>query len=251
MRLPAFMRFCRSPKEYRQATPVETLDFDIKGGVYVGLPVGTIILILVAILVFFGVLHRVLDRMRLSDRAALVIILAMAAGTFLDFTLSKGTIPVRVNAGGALIPLAVVIWLVATADEAREKSRSVVSVIVTGLLIWGLTKVLNPEEQFMRFSPMLIFGVVAGIVAALSGRSRRAAFVGGVGGIILSDIIHWAELAITRTPGSVFFGGAGAFDATVIAGVLAVGLIEIVGEAREHVVKTAEQGEGDAHDQEK
>ncbi len=214
-----------------------------------GLPVGTIVLILVAILVFFGVLHRVLDRMRLSDRAALVIVLAMAAGTFLDINISRGAIPIRVNVGGALVPLLVAIWLVATADEAQEKSRSIVSAVVTGLVVWGLTKVMNPEEQFMRLSPMIMFGIAAGIIAALSGRSRRAAFVGGVGGILISDIIHWAELAITRTPGSVSFGGAGTFDATVIAGVLAVGLMELVGEAREHVVKPP-KGETERHDHE-
>jgi len=202
-----------------------------------GLPVGTIVLILVAVLVFFGVLHRVLDRMRLSDRAALVIIIAMAAGTFLNFGIS-GSIPIRVNVGGALVPLAVIIWLVATAHEASEKTRAILSAIITGVVVWGLSKVMNPEEQFMRVSPMLLFGVAAGIIAALSGRSRRAAFVGGVGGILLSDVFHLIELTVTGTPGSVFFGGAGAFDATVIAGVLAVGLMEFVGEAREHMVKT-------------
>jgi uncharacterized membrane protein len=214
----------------------------------VGLPVGTIVLILVAILVFFGVLHRVLDRMRLSDRAALVIVLAMAAGTFLDITISRGAIPVSVNVGGALVPLVVVVWLVATADEASEKSRSIVSAVITGLVVWGLTKVMNPEEQFMLVSPMILFGIAAGVIAALSGRSRRAAFVGGVGGILISDFIHWLELAITKTPGSVSFGGAGAFDATVVAGVVSVALMELVGEAREHVVKPP-KGETDSRDQ--
>lgn len=204
---------------------------------------GTIILIIVAVLVFFGVLHRVLDRMRLTDRAALVIILAMAAGTFLDFSVPGGNIPIRVNVGGALIPLAVVVWLIATAEDASDKTRGVTSAVITGLVIWGLTKFMNPEEQFMRLSPMLMFGIAAGVIAALSGRSRRAAFVGGVGGILLSDILHWVELAVTNTPGSVAFGGAGAFDATVIAGVVAVGLMEFVGEAREHMVKTRNKGE--------
>lgn len=203
------------------------------------LPVGTILLILVAILVYFGVLHRVLDRMRLSDTAALVIVILMAAGTFLDIPVSGGNIPVRINAGGAIVPLGVVIWLVATADDASEKARSVFSILATGVVVWGLTKVLNPDEQFMRWSPMLVFGIAAGIIAALSGRSRRAAFAGGVGGVLVADIIHWIELVARRMPGSVAFGGAGTFDTTVIAGILAVGLVELVGEARERVVKTS------------
>lgn len=207
-----------------------------------GLPIGTIVLIIVAILVFFGVLHRVLDRMRLSDRAALAIVILMAAGTFFDIPISRGAVPVKVNVGGALVPLGVVIWLVATADEGSERIRSFFSAAVTGAVIWGLTKLLNPDEQFMSVPPMIVFGIAAGIIAALSGRSRRAAFIGGVGGILVSDIIHWLEVLTRRTRGSVAFGGAGTFDATVIAGILAVGLVELVGEAREHAVKSGSEG---------
>ena len=202
------------------------------------LPVGTILLIIVAVLVYFGLLHRVLDRMRLNDTAALVIVLLMAAGTFLDIPLSRGDIPVSVNVGGALIPLIVAVWLTVTADEALEKWRSIFAAITTGAVVWGLTKVLNPDEQFMRWSPMLVYGLAAGVIAALAGRSRRAAFVGGIGGLLVADIIHWIELAVKGIPGSVAFGGAGTFDATVVAAVLAVGLVEIIGEAREKVVKS-------------
>lgn len=214
-----------------------------------GLPIGTIVLIIVAILVFFGVLHRVLDRMRLTDRAALVIILLMAAGTFVDIPISRGAVPVSINVGGALVPLAVAIWLTVTAQDGGDRLRAILAPVVTGGVIWGLSKVLNPEEQFMTVPPMIVFGLAAGVIAALSGRSRRAAFVGGVGGILVADIIHWIELLSTGVPGSVSFGGAGTFDATVLAGVLAVGLIELVGEAREHVVKqgasTPEEGPGE------
>lgn len=208
-----------------------------------GLPIGTIVLIIVAILVFFGVLHRVLDRMRLSDRGALVIIVLMAAGTFIDIPISRGAVPVSINVGGALVPLGVAIWLIVTADHGSERLRAILAPVITGGVIWGLSKVLNPEEQFMTVPPMILFGLAAGIIAALSGRSRRAAFVGGVGGILIADIVHWIELLSTGVPGSVSFGGAGTFDATVIAGILAVGLIELVGEAREHVVK---QGAGES-----
>ncbi|HHX11018.1 MAG TPA: DUF1614 domain-containing protein [Firmicutes bacterium] len=207
-----------------------------------GLPFGVILLILVAILIYFGVLHRVLDRMRLSDRAALAIIVTMAAGTFFDVTLLRTPILVRLNIGGGLVPIIAAIWLVATADEPGEKTRSILTALVTGGVIWGLSKILSPDEQFMRVSPMLVYGIAAGIIAALSSRSRRAAFVGGLGGIVIADIFHWIELAVTGTPGSVFFGGAGAFDSSVISAILAVGLVELVGEAREKAVKT--QGGG-------
>jgi uncharacterized membrane protein len=208
------------------------------------LPVGTIILVIVAILVFFGVLHRVLDRMRMSDRAALAVIIAMAVGTFIEFTLAKAPVLVTMNVGGFLVPLAVVVWLVATADEPGEKAHSITAAVISGIVVWGLSKILNPEEQMMMISPMIVFGLAAGIVAALSGRSRRAAFVGGIGGLILSDIFHWIELMIKGIPGAVQFGGAGTFDAIVIAGIIAVGLVEIVGETREHLVKPPKERRG-------
>ena len=87
-----------------------------------GLPIGVILLILVAILIYFGVLHRVLDRMRLSDRAALAIIVAMAAGSFVDVTLLRAPVQVRMNIGSGAIPIIAAIWLIATAEEAEEKT---------------------------------------------------------------------------------------------------------------------------------
>ncbi|HHY11776.1 MAG TPA: DUF1614 domain-containing protein [Firmicutes bacterium] len=212
-----------------------------------GLPIGVILLVIVAILIFFGVLHRVLDRMRLSDRAALAIIVAMAAGTFLDVTLLRTPVLVKMNIGGGAIPLVVAIWLIATADEAGEKTRSILAALVTGGVVWGLSKILSPDEQFMRVSPMLVYGIAAGIIAALSGRSRRSAFVGGLGGILIADILHWIELAVTGIPGSVFFGGAGAFDGSVISAILAVGIVELVGEAREKMIKTPGGGHENEH----
>ena len=210
------------------------------------LPVGVVLLILVAILIFFGLLHRVLDRMRLSDRAALAIVVAMAAGTFFDVTLLKAPISVKMNIGGGAIPLAVIIWLIVTADETEEKSRSIFSAVITGGVIWGLSKILSPHEQTMVLSPMLTYGLAAGIIAAVSGRSRRSAFIGGIGGILIADIFHWIEIAVMGIPGSVFFGGAGAFDTTVISAILAVGIVELVGEAREKAVKR--QGGGKEHE---
>lgn len=206
------------------------------------LSAGTILLVLVAILVYFGILHRVLDRMRLSDTAALVIILLMAAGTFVSIPISRGAIAISINLGGAVIPLIVVIWLVVTADEAGEKTRAIFSALATGVVVWGLTKTLNPDEQFMTWSPMLVYGIAAGIIAALAGRSRRSAFVGGFGGILIADVIHWIELVARKMPGSVAFGGGGTFDSTVIAAIISVGLVELVGEARERAVKTGGGG---------
>ncbi len=207
------------------------------------LPIGVILLVMVSILILFGVLHRVLDRMRMTDRTALAIIVAMAAGTFFDITLINAPVLVKMNIGGGAIPLGVIIWLIVTADEVEEKTRSILGALITGAVIWGLSKMLSPDEQFMRVSPMLVYGITAGIIAALASRSRRSAFIGGLGGILVADIFHWIEITIGKIPGTVFFGGAGAFDSSVISAILAVGIVEVIGEAREKAVKTQREGE--------
>ena len=70
--------------------------------------ISMILLTVIAVLVFFGVLERVLDRMHLTDRMALLLIALMFLGTLLP-NVSIGM--VSVNVGGAVIPLGVCIYL--------------------------------------------------------------------------------------------------------------------------------------------
>ena len=66
--------------------------------------IGMILLVVIALLILFGVLQRVLDRMALTDRQALLIVAAIFVGGWLP-DLSFGN--VTLNIGGALIPLIV------------------------------------------------------------------------------------------------------------------------------------------------
>ena len=52
------------------------------------MPIGMIILLMVAALVYFGVTQRLLDRMRLTDRQALLFIAAIIVGSFFDVTIA-------------------------------------------------------------------------------------------------------------------------------------------------------------------
>ena len=82
--------------------------------------IGLILLIVVTLLVLFGVAQRVLDRLRLTDRQALFVIALMIGGGFIP------DIPIgsrfAFNIGGALIPLALCVWLWLKADEAKAIS---------------------------------------------------------------------------------------------------------------------------------
>lgn len=196
--------------------------------------IGMLILTVVAVLVFFGVLQRVLDRMYLTDRMALLLIAAMFAGTLLpNITIGM----VSVNVGGALIPLGVCAYLLIRANETKERIRALAGSLLTGAAVFGLSILLPDEPETMFMDPNLIYGIAGGVIAWLLGRSRRAAFICGVVGVILADVvtacINWSK-GIDQ---QLVLGGAGVGDTVVISGVLAVLLTELIGEITERIVR--------------
>jgi len=194
--------------------------------------VGMIALTVLALLILFGVAQRVLDRMRLTDRQALILVAAMFIGGLIpDIPLGR----VSVNIGGALIPAAVCVYVLAKAGTGKERARALIGSVITGVAVYLLGRFLPSEPETIGFDPNYIYGPVAGLVAYIAGRSRRAAFVSGVLGVLLADI---AVAALNWGAGidqPLHLGGAGMLDAVVISGLLAVLLAEFVGEALERV----------------
>ena len=83
--------------------------------------VGLILLSLVSVLVLFGAAQRVLDKMHLTDRAALLIAAAIFFGGLApDIQVGR----VAVNLGGAVVPLGVCVWLLIKADSREEALRA-------------------------------------------------------------------------------------------------------------------------------
>lgn len=202
------------------------------------MPIGLLVLFALAVLVFFGLAQRVLDRMRLTDTQAIVIIALMIAGSYINLPLWGDS---SVNVGGALVPLGLVVYLLYRAGTARERTRGIVSALVTALAVIIVSSLFAPAPHggtSMLIDPLWLSGITAGIVGYLSGRSRRSAFVAGVGGLILADVYD-----LFRSPSPTALGGAGIFDQIVFAGVIAVGLAEIVGEGRERLQGGPELGE--------
>ena len=75
-------------------------------------------LILLLTLLYFGALERVLERMRLTRQQALLMLAAIILGGVLpDIPLIKG---LKINLGGMLIPLLIVLYLLVTADGGRK-----------------------------------------------------------------------------------------------------------------------------------
>ena len=194
--------------------------------------IGMILLVVIALLILFGVLQRVLDRMALTDRQALACVALIFIGGWLpDISLGMVTL----NIGGAIVPLAVCVYLFLNAGTSKERIRAFVASVLTGAVIYVIGLYFPADPVAMPFDPMILYGLCGGIVAWLLGRSRRSAFIAGVLGIILADaavgVVNWSR-GINQ---AVHLGGAGALDAIVLSGVSAVLLCELFGEIMERI----------------
>jgi uncharacterized membrane protein len=194
-------------------------------------PLGMIALIVVSILIYFGLAHRVLDRMRLNDRSALAVIAAIIIGSFIDIPISPR---ITINLGGSIaVALAVYVWL--GAGTTYEKVRSLIAAAVTGLVLFLAARFLAAEPERIFIDTIYIYPLVAGIVGYLAGRSRRGSFFAAVIGVLAMDVSQYIYLIRTGVRGVVHIGGAGAFDSLILAGILAVLLAEFIGESLERI----------------
>lgn len=204
-----------------------------------GFPVGVVLLFLAFFLIYMGVAHRVLDRMRLSDRAALLILAGMVVGSFINIRVASFPVAVSLNVGGFLIPVGLAVYVLAYAGSKTEQARAIMAVLAVAATVYFFNSVIGSGDPWHRrgafMDPLFVYPVVAGVVAYLVGRSRRTAFISAALGVLVLDVVDYFRLLAQGVPGAISLGGAGVFDATVIAGIIAVILAEVFGEARELV----------------
>ncbi|AEF94852.1 protein of unknown function DUF1614 [Desulfotomaculum nigrificans CO-1-SRB] len=204
-------------------------------------PLGLIVLIAVSLLIYFGLAQRALDRMRLSDKGALGVILAIIVGSFIDIPIPGLRVPMTVNLGGAVIPVALSIYLLARAGTGKEVGRALLATALTALAIWFIgsrlmTGLPEPAGRYGFVDALYLYPIVAAVIAYIAGRSRRSAFIGATLGVILADLANYGYMlrnnAVNATKS---IGGAGVFDAIVISGILAILLADLIGETRERL----------------
>ncbi|MDD2554375.1 MAG: DUF1614 domain-containing protein [Desulfotomaculaceae bacterium] len=205
--------------------------------------IGIIVLIAVSILIYLGLAHRALDRMRLSDRGALVVIGLILLGGFINIPLPFLPYNTTINVGGALIPVGLAIYLLVRAGTRKEWIRALVGTIATAVVVYVVGSLINsgatmePAGRWAVIDAIYLYPLVGGIVAYLFGRSRRGAFIAATLGVLLVDIFQYAWLINQGAPANYAMpiGGAGAFDAIVLAGIVAVILAELIGESLERL----------------
>lgn len=184
------------------------------------------IVLIIIVLVMFGVGQRILDDLRLSDKAALIILVAICIGLVIP--------PIWVgkyfcfSIGGFLIPLALSIYLLISCGT-RDLVRAIVGTIIVAGIIYGLEWLLpaNPEDVVM--DNMYIYGIVAGVVAYVLGRSRRNAFVSCLFGITLAQLVQWIVNLCTNQKSILGLGVGGAFSTYIVAIIISVAVSEFIG----------------------
>ena len=135
------------------------------------------------------------------------------------------------------MPLGVCVWLLIKTDTRREVRRALFGSVLTGAAVYALGRLLPSEPERMLIDPTYLYGIAGGVIAYVLGRSRRAAFICGVLGVVLADtataLINWSQGIHT----TLSLGVAGAMDTVVISGLLAVLLSEIIGEVIERMAR--------------
>ena len=195
--------------------------------------IGMILLVITAILTLFGISQRVLDSMHLSDRMALLLIAAIFVGGLIpDISITDNF---SFNIGGAVIPLGICVYLFIKAGTSKERIRAIAAALITGIVLYVLGRVLPDEPEAMVLDPNYLFGIVGGLIAYILGRSRRSAFIAGILGVMLSQIINAIVMKLQGSLFSLNLGGGGFFDTIMLSGIIAVVFAEVVGEIIEKI----------------
>ncbi|MBX6377563.1 MAG: hypothetical protein IRY95_03360, partial [Clostridia bacterium] len=106
-------------------------------------PFGLVLVVAAGVLLFLGVGQRVLDRMKLTDTQALILLGVMVLGVVLpEVPVAPG---VRADVGGVLAPLAVVVYLLATAGTAWERQRALLASAVALAAVYATDKLLPAD----------------------------------------------------------------------------------------------------------
>ena len=189
--------------------------------------ISLIIITVLILLVMFGAGQRILDKMRLSDKEALIILIAICIGLLIP--------PVWVgeffcfSIGGFLIPFSISVYLLISCGWSRDLIRTIIATLIIAGLVYGVQWVLPADPEEVLIDNMFIYGIVAGIVSYLIGRSRRNSFISCLFGLVLADIIQWTINFYMNTSSILGLGVGGAFGSYIVAIIISVALCEFLG----------------------
>ena len=196
---------------------------------------GIVVLSVVLIALICGAGQRILDKMRMNDKWALTLVIAMIVGILIP--------PIKIGSlfsfsiGGFLIPFGICIYLLIANGWNFDLFRAIVGTIVTTgliLLVQWLMPSATPED--IVIDNTWLYGLIAGLVAYILGRSRRNAFICSIFGLTFASVIQFFINMAKGATTPLKLGGAGAFDSMILSVLIAVGLSELIGTTAEMIV---------------
>lgn len=141
-----------------------------------------------------------------------------------------------INAGGAVVPIILSIYILSRADSAGERLRTIAAVFLTAMFIYAVSILFsNFGHGRDILDPMYIYAISGGIIAYLLGRSRRASFIAGTMGFLVFNLFTFFKALAGTINAQTRLGGGGIFDSMVISGIFAVLLAELLGESLERL----------------
>lgn len=198
-----------------------------------------IILSIIILLIMFGAGQRILDSLRLSDSSALLILFAICIGLIIP--------PIWIgdyfcfSIGGFLIPLALSIYLLISCGWSRDLARAFFGTVIVAGVIYALEWILPADPESVLIDNSYVYGIVAGVVAYVLGRSRRNAFISCLFGITLAMVVQWVINFVNNTPSILGLGVGGAFGTYIVSIVIAVAVSEFMGRAFQNASQNSER----------
>lgn len=192
-----------------------------------------ILLIVVTVTIYLGLAQRVIDRMRLSHKTALTMLLLLIGAHFLPAVVLFEHLSLRL---GAFIPLGICGYLLLTCSKKEQvRALAITATTTTLLLLSDYLLPIEPGTIPYDLDPLYMSGILAGLLAYSFTRSRRSAFIGAVGAVFFSDLFAVLFVTYKGYNSSIILGSGGAFDALMINGIIAVAIAEVIGEVRERI----------------
>ena len=133
---------------------------------------------------------------------------------------------VTINLGGAVIPIAVSIYLLATHPSLI--GYSIVGIFFSSLVVWLVAREVTGVGVV---TPAFVPPIAAAVISLLIYHGSEIAIIayvsGTLGALIGADITSLRNITKLRAP-IVSIGGAGTFDGVFLTGIIAVLLVSIV-----------------------
>jgi uncharacterized membrane protein len=191
-------------------------------------PLSVVLLVFLFALLIFLVEIRVLTyayrKIGVNPRYAFAVMLLSLIGSFKDIPLTsigpglagQGTL-IKVNVGGAVIPILVSLYLLV---RTRMLGRMAIGTTIVAAVVHSLAYLVpGVGIAVPMIAPPLVAAGVALVLAFR--RAPPVAYVAGsMGTLIGADLMNLAEIAGLGVP-SVSIGGAGTFDGVFLTGILA------------------------------